>query len=71
MITMRRELAIEQDIDAVARAIYETHWSVPESGNAPPAWDNASDSVKKWVRAQAKSAIAALRARDAISEAAQ
>ena len=49
------------DIEAVARAIYETHWRRPA-----PRWDEASDDVRDWVRKQALSAINALRGRLAI-----
>jgi hypothetical protein len=52
----------DDDIERVAEAIYMTHWRVPDldGGQRPsPVWSNASDAVKKWTRAQAKSAIAA------------
>lgn len=42
-------------IEAVAKAIYMTHWRPP----GPPPWESASDKVKAWVRKQAASAIAA------------
>lgn len=53
--------------DAVAKAIYETHLpKVREQaefvlGGMPPAptWEAASADVRKWVLAQADSAIAA------------
>jgi hypothetical protein len=50
-------VAITEDqlIEIVAQAIYGTHWKPPS-----PAWRMASDNVQEWVRAQARSAIAAL-----------
>jgi hypothetical protein len=44
-------------IDVVARAIYRTHWRAPS-----PTWDNASASVRDWVKAQARAAIEAVNA---------
>lgn len=52
-------------VERVAHAIYMTHWQ-PSDENPraqdhrfPPTWENASESVREWVRAQAVSAIAA------------
>lgn len=41
-------------IDNVARAIYTTHWRAPS-----PVWENASQNVRNWVRAQAWNAVVA------------
>ena len=50
-------------IDEVAAAIYET-----EGRRPAPIWQNASSDVRQWVRTQAKSAIAAVRAETGVSE---
>lgn len=52
-------------IERVARAIYMTHWELPDEGKRgnerlPPTWDNASGAVRDWVRKQAEAAIDAL-----------
>ena len=44
-------------IEAVAMAIYSTHWRAPS-----PPWGEASEDVREWVRTQALWAINALRA---------
>lgn len=46
------------DIEAAAEAIYAAH-----ARRSAPDWDGTSDDVRDWVRAQAMSAINALRAR--------
>lgn len=44
--------------EEIAKAIYGTHWGVAlESEHISPIWENASESVKSWVREQADSAI--------------
>lgn len=55
---------LAEEIEEVARSIYETHLAVPDwdSGRrASPTWDNASEAVRDWVCAQSLSAINALR----------
>ncbi len=47
---------LADEIEAVAKAIYETHW------RRPSGWDEASEDVRDWVSAQALSAINAMRA---------
>jgi hypothetical protein len=52
--------------EAVARAIYMTHWELPEESKRgpetrwPPTWETASPAVRDWVLAQADSAIEAM-----------
>jgi hypothetical protein len=53
----RIPIAEQELIEALARAIYSTHWKPPA-----PEWAMASDNVKEWVRAQARSAILTFRA---------
>lgn len=54
--------------EAVARAIYATHWELPEESKrgldpqVPPTWETTSQAVRDWVLAQADSAIAAYEA---------
>jgi hypothetical protein len=48
---------LSAEIEAVATAIYSTHWRAPS-----PPWSEASEEVRDWVRKQALSAINALRA---------
>lgn len=48
------------EIDRVARAIYTTHWRQTPSGNHPPTWENTTEEIRDWVRAQAVSAIEAI-----------
>jgi hypothetical protein len=50
------EMTLAQLIERVARTIYETHWRSPS-----PSWEQTSDEVREWVRAQALSAINELR----------
>jgi hypothetical protein len=45
------------EIERVAQAIYATHWRSPSQ-----TWEEASEAVKDWVRAQALSAINEMRA---------
>ena len=51
-------------IERVARAIYMTHWRLPPEAMrgltqpAAPVWEDASESVRDWVRAQAVNAVA-------------
>lgn len=45
----------EEEIEAVAKAIYRTHLRPPS-----PAWENTSDAVRAWVRKQAASALGAM-----------
>jgi len=45
------------EIEQAAKAIYATHWRKPS-----PDWEEASEAVRDWVRAQALSAINAMRA---------
>ncbi len=47
---------LADEIDQVAKAIYATHWRKPS-----PDWEEASEAVRDWVRAQALSAINATR----------
>jgi hypothetical protein len=42
-------LDIEQSIDGLAKAIYNVHRS-----DSSPTWENSSDDVKDWLRAQAR-----------------
>jgi hypothetical protein len=42
----------EQVVEGVARAIYSTHRRPPA-----PKWEQASDSVRDWVRAQAREVL--------------
>ena len=42
----------QAQIEAMAEAIYNTHWREPS-----PVWVNVSDDVKKWVVAQAEAAL--------------
>lgn len=53
-LTPRAEL-----IELVARAVYSTHWRKPS-----PEWNETSEQVRDWVRAQALSAINGVRAAD-------
>jgi len=59
---MSEDLLVEE----IAQAIYMTHWdpgSDTERGAGPrlvPVWYHASDGVKEWVRAQARSVLAHL-----------
>lgn len=49
-------------VERVARAIYMTHWKAPDTATGrggSPVWENASDAVRMWVRAQAIAAITA------------
>jgi hypothetical protein len=46
-------------IERVAQAIYATHWRRPA-----PAWDETSEDVRDFVRAQALSAINEIRTAD-------
>jgi hypothetical protein len=46
----------EQLVDGFARALYETHRSVPV-----PAWEGTSEPCREWVRAQARAGLAYLR----------
>lgn len=52
--------------ETVARAIYMTHWALPEEskrGLDPrnvPTWEGASQAVRDWVLAQADAAIEAM-----------
>jgi hypothetical protein len=49
---------LTDEIERVAQAIYATHWRSPSQ-----TWEEASEAVKDWVRAQALSAINQMRAR--------
>lgn len=49
----------ESHVDAVAKAIYMTHWKQQRSGRYPPHWIDTSEEVKEFVRKQAQSALAA------------
>lgn len=46
---------VDDMLEAVAKAIYMTHWR-----EGCPIWDNASENVKQWVRKQAEAAIVTL-----------
>jgi hypothetical protein len=52
--------------ETVARAIYMTHWSLPEESlrgldrHMTPPWENVSSAVREWVLAQADAAIEAM-----------
>ena len=52
----RVPMAEEELIEGLARAIYQTHWRAPS-----PEWDAASENVRDWVRAQARTGLAYLR----------
>ena len=45
----------DETIEGLSRAIYNTHLRPPT-----PTWDNSSENVKDWVRAQARNALAYL-----------
>jgi hypothetical protein len=53
----RLPLLDEQVVEGVARTIYMTHRKEPA-----PAWEGASEQSREWVRTQARSALAYLRA---------
>jgi hypothetical protein len=54
--------------ETIARAIYMTHWGLPEESKRgldpriPPPWENVSGAVREWVLAQADAAIEAYEA---------
>jgi hypothetical protein len=54
MTSASKGMAEDQKIDAVAQAIYETHWRRPS-----PRWNEASEAARDWVRRQAVNAIEA------------
>jgi hypothetical protein len=39
-------------LDTLAKAAYYTHWR-----DISPVWENASEDVKDWVRAQVRNVI--------------
>lgn len=55
----------DAETEAVAKAIYMTHWRNIPRGRyeladiMPPPWEAASPAVREWVRKQAEQAIAA------------
>lgn len=55
-------------VEAVARAIYMTHWGLAEESkygvdrHDPHTWDGASQAVRFWVLKQAAAAVAAYEA---------
>jgi hypothetical protein len=46
----------EQVVEGISRAIYATHWRPPA-----PEWQQASDTLRNWLRAQAHEALLYLR----------
>ena len=45
----------DDETEAVAEAIYMTHWRAPS-----PPWKDASEEVRAWVRKQAAAAVAVI-----------
>jgi hypothetical protein len=46
----------DQLVDGLARALYMTHWHEPA-----PRWENASEAIRDWVKAQARQGLRFLR----------
>lgn len=51
----RLPLLDEEMVENIAAAIYMTH-----QGQPAPLWEQASEPVREWVRAQARSVVAYL-----------
>ena len=62
----RLPVAEEELVEEIARAIYTTHWaSCDYHTRLLPGWDGASEPVRDWVRAQARSVVACIRSVEA------
>lgn len=48
----RLPMSEEEIVEGLACALYMTHWREPA-----PKWENASDAVRDWVRAQARAGL--------------
>jgi hypothetical protein len=53
----RLPLSEEELVEGLARAIYMSHWREPA-----PTWENARNGSRNWSRAQAREALAYLKA---------
>ena len=57
-------IAEDEVVKGLAKAIYETHAErpLPSINGRAPVWENQSEAVHEWVHAQARAALAHLRA---------